>query len=581
MAIIQLTGFSGEIPRLLPRLLPEMAAQEAYNTRLTNGGLEPVREPAVEFTPEVEPVDDSTIYLHNGEWRIWPGLVHATPGPVAQDRLYYTGDGVPKMSVGGTDYNLAVDSPPTQLTATVSGTGDGEIVTRLYVYTHVTEFGEESEPSPITEDIEWESGQTVTLSGFELGDVARGVNRQRIYRSQTGPSGTQLYFIAERASATADYVDNVDVEDIGEPIPSTNWNAPPDDLEGVVSMPAGMMAAFVGKDLYFCEPYRPHAWPFQYVQTVDYPIVGLGSFGNSLLITTTGTPYVATGTAPESMQMQKLELNLPCLNPRGIVDLGYAVAYPSYEGLVVADNSGANVVTENLFARDDWEEIDPKSIVASQYDGRYFASYDYLDYRQQRRQGTFIIDLTGSQAFLIRTKVVGRAFHYDIKSGALYYLSDGVISRWDAPGQALGVQTWRSREFVMPSPTNFGAMLIDARSGLTDQETSSLESLAAAIQEENETLFNADESIGGDLNGAAINVYPVNGDMLKQVPSSDLDLTINVYGDGELRASVTRVNQMARLPAGFKASKWVIEVSGNMMVKHIALATTGQELRGV
>lgn len=38
MAIMRLMGFIGEIPKLIPRLLPDNAAQRASNTRLTNGG---------------------------------------------------------------------------------------------------------------------------------------------------------------------------------------------------------------------------------------------------------------------------------------------------------------------------------------------------------------------------------------------------------------------------------------------------------------------------------------------------------------------------------------------------------------
>ncbi|NKB96795.1 hypothetical protein HED48_23285 [Ochrobactrum intermedium] len=80
--------------------------------------------------------------------------------------------------------------------------------------------------------------------------------------------------------------------------------------------------------------------------TTDADIVGLGAIGTSLVIATKANPYLATGSSPDTMQMVKLEANLPCVNARGIVDLGFAIAYPSNEGLAaVAANGEAKLVT--------------------------------------------------------------------------------------------------------------------------------------------------------------------------------------------------------------------------------------------
>src|SRR5690606_18334280 len=107
--------------------------------------------------------------------------------------------------------------------------------------------------------------------------------------------------------------------------PSRHWTAPPDALSGLTAMPNGMMAAFVGKDLYFCEPFRPHAWPEIYVLTTDFPIVALGALGTTLWVLTEGYPYRVSGTTPGSMVMDKVEANLPCVNARAVVDLGHAI----------------------------------------------------------------------------------------------------------------------------------------------------------------------------------------------------------------------------------------------------------------
>jgi hypothetical protein len=580
MSALKLIQFSGEIPRMIPRLLPDTASQRAENVRLENGGLEPIRKhKLVHNVVGVDPI--ASIYKHDTEWLAWSTSVQAAPGPVAQDRLYYTGDGVPKMRVGSTVYDLALTAPTGALTATIVGAGTGPVYSRMYVYTRVTDFGEESEPCPISNEVEWQAGETVTLSGFAAAAAGRNFTKQRIYRLQSSvTAGADLFFIAERADTTADFVDNIAVDAFAEVLPSREWNPPPDDLQGLSAGPAGMMAAFVGKDVYFCEPYRPHAWPEKYILTVDYPVVALGWFGSTLVIMTEGLPYVAAGTHPENMVLEKIEQNLPCINARGVVDLGYAVAYPSFDGLVTIGPGGASVVTQALMPRNTWLKTGPDSFVAGQYNGRYFASYAYLDAAGNADQGTFIIDLTGETPFLLRAAVKADACFYSIPESKLYMLIDGGIYEWDALGEVNEIMTWQSKQFVLPAPTSFGCILIEGSNQLTPDEQAAIAERNAEIEAENAAIF-AQDSIGGELNGAAFNVHPINGDELIDVPE-DTFVLVSVYGDNRLVATVSRVNQVVRLPANLgKARIWEVTVNGTTPIDQISLAGTPRELNTI
>lgn len=576
MALLKLTGFTGESPKVIPRLLPDTAAQRAVNTRLDDGALTPIRKPYAvhEFAEQ----SLKTIVRHNGEWLGWVDEVNAVPGPVASDRLYITGNGEPKMRVGSTVYPLAVPFPETALTATVSGTATQDIpTTRLYVYTWVTGFSEESEPCPISADVTWKPGQTVTLSGFEAIPTGRNITHQRIYRSQTSASTAQLYLIAEREATTADFVDTVAPEAFQEPIPSTQYNPPPAGLRGLTAMPNGMMAAFDGKDLYFCEPYLPHAWPASYTLTTDFPIVGLGAFGTSLVVMTTGNLYLVSGTAPESMVMEKLELNLPCVSSRGIVDMGYSIVYPSHDGLVVASSNGASVVTKGLFSRDEWLRMNPSTVLASQYYGRYFMPYSYIDENDVPQAGTLIIDLTGEQQFVIRTDVVPQAMFHEVETGKLFMLIGSKVWEWDSIYRPFYQQTWKSKLFVMPKPANFGALLVEADSTLSATDIEAIEAEIAEIKAENEALF-AQQYIGGELAGGALNTVPVNGDLMQQMPVVARTVAVNVYADRKLVATINKVNKPCRLPSGFLATLWEVEVVSDMPIDQVLMATTGTEL---
>ncbi len=583
MAVLKLIGFVGENPKIIPRLLDDTAAQLAYNVRLDDGGLTPVRKQKFEYQfPNPPPAGFKTIYKNGSTWMGWDTDVYVVPGPVATDRLYITGSGAPKMMVGNVTYPLALPFPATRLTPSLSGSpaAGAQGTTRIYVYTYVTGFGEESEPSPASADVFWTPGQTVTLSGFAAPPAGRGIAFQRIYRAQTGKTGTQLYLIAERGASSADFVDNVSPELIQEQLPSIGWNAPPNDLNGLISLPNGMLVGFSGKELCFCEPYRPHAWPEAYRLTMDYTIVGLGAFGSSIIVATSGTPYIVNGTAPENMVSERVEQNLPCINARGIVDLGYSVVYPSHDGLVSVTQGGATVITSRIFSRDDWLRLNPYGMVASQYNGRYFTSYSYSDVNGTEYRGTFIIDLTGEQPFLIRSDVQASSMYYEVETGQLFMLIDGAVYIWDALSEPNSLLSWKSKIFSLPKPTNFGAILVESDASFTVEEIAAIEAEIARIKAANATLF-SQASIGGELGGSALNDYAVNGDMLQSLPTLNRNISVSIYADRKLVATVGKVNKMARLPAGFMASLWEIEVSSDAPVTQITMAGTGAELAGV
>lgn len=584
MAVIKLTGFTGEAPRVSPRLLSDTGAQIARSVRLEDGELAPFRKPY--------PVTDlagavagtvKTIYLHLGNWLYWTTAVNAVPGPVAQDRLYYTGDGAPKMRVGSTIYPLALNAPTGALTAAItSGTVGTLYSTRLYVYTFVTDFGEESEPCPVSNALNVSPGNVVTLSGFANPPSGRNITKQRIYRSQTGTSGgTNFYFLAERNADTTNFVDNIAVDAFSEALPSLNYNPPPDTLQGLVAMPNGMMAAFSGKDLYFCEPYRPHAWPENYILTMDSDIMSLAVTGTDLVVGTKGKPYLVTGTTPDTMVQTKLELNMPCLNPRGMVDLGYAVVYPSHDGLVrVEEGGGTSLPSAALFTRDQWLELDPANMICGQFYGRFFGAYQYVDANGLNEFGIVVLDLTGEQPFVIRTPYKPDAMFYDVPSGALYMAVGATVYEWDSKDAINDIYTWRSKAFILPAPSTFGAILfeVDQRNDL--QAVIAYEQAVAETTAANIAAMASSAGLGGALNGASLHTYAVNGDALLPLPPGPT-VSVNIYADGQFYASVTGAGRMQRLPGGKLARQWEIEVTGNVSVQELTMATTAQELRSV
>ena len=360
------------------------------------------------------------------------------------------------------------------------------------------------------------------------------IDRIRVYRSKTSLAGvTDYYFLTELTLAAAASAQEDDFETLlNEPIPSSDYNPPPASMVGLIPLPNGLMAAHTGRELLFCEPYKPHAWPIKYRMTTDTDIVGLGAFGTFIVVLTEGSPFMVQGSDPDLMVMEKLEVTLPCVNPLSIVDMGYSVAYASIDGLVTVSQRGAQVVTQNLFTPEQWRALRPSSIVATQRNGRYHFSYEPVALGP-RSFG--IIDLTNQQPFYIEADIQPELFFYDAPNGAIYYMEGGTaVKEFDPRGGAtISKQTWRSKLNILQGFDNFGAILIEA----------------------------------DDVSGT------------KATPA-DPDCTTRIYADGSLIHTIETLNEAERLPSGFLANKWEIEIEGYASITGISLASDIAELVG-
>ncbi len=585
-----LKAFSGMRPLVTPELLPASGAENSINVRLDDGALTPVNAPS--NVTSFDATDYNSIYQWLDTWLGWTGWVTAAPGPVAADRLYVFGtslpdSGAPQMIADSVTYPLAMPAPATALTATVTGSPDEDAapaVTYTYVYTYLSGYDEESTPCPASDLVSWQEGQTVTLAGFtappnrsstggKTGDVASF----NIYRTETGTAGTALYFIANVPATTTSWTDNVSPTDFGDELPSEDYNPPVAGLQGLISIPNGMMAAFTGNQLWFCEPWLPHAWPEEYMLTTDYPIVALASIGPSVIVLTEGTPYLLQGTTPSAMTMVQLLSNTPCVNGAAVVNFGNLVAFPGPDGLYVIDASGDVVnVTKDLFRREQWQAYNPNTFVAGQLGGRYYATYN----SEANGVGTMIVNLQAGAAFVSFSDIAAQAFWYDIESGQLFYLdASGAIHEYDPVSGAPLSMDWLSKESLLLDEVNFSCMWIDAVNAPTAAQTTAINAAITAAETANATMISG--GLDAEINGFAVNTYEIDGDGLEDIPAESLSINVNVWADGNIVASVNDDNEIIRLPSGFLARSWQIEVTGTQSIERIALATSVAELRAL
>ena len=262
-----------------------------------------------------------------------------------------------------------------------------------------------------------------------------------------------------------------------------------------------------------------------------------------------------------------------------MVDLGYSAAYPSNDGLVVANSGGVSVATGNLFTRADWQKISPSTIVAGQFSGRYFFSYEYSELDGTIYSGTAIIDLTGQQPFLLRAPWKAQAFHFDIPSGQLFYLVGRNVYEFDALGEVNEIMTWRSKRVVLDAPAAFGAILIEALDELTDEQKAAIAAAKAQAAIDNAALY-AQASMGSELDGSAMAELVFSGDNLQKIAEDEV-IAVSIYAGGNLIATISNTDDVKRFPCPRKERVWEIQVNGSRPLEQITLATSARELNEI
>ena len=570
----------------------------------------------------------------------------------------------------------------------------GEEITRSYIYTWMTPWGEESIPSDPSDDAEVREGQTVTISALPTAPPAGNnfIRGFRLYRTVTDTSGSTYFRIrtvwfpvlAASASRTsniatitmADYhnleeeelfkidamefgtgvdtsfdvtegevidvideytftyastgsdkattatvagtlysdtaeydsgndtyyesstfVDNYEVGGLAIELSSIDADAPDEDMTGLITAHNNILAGFVGNELCFSEPDKPWSWPLKYRLTFASDIVAIASISGAILVLTDKHPYTVYGNNPENMSTAKVDVTMPCVAKRGVVNLGYGVIYPSNGGLAVhSPSSGAELITKDVHDWDTWETAYTASTIrASFFDGKYFASHS---------TGSFIFERQDQVGgLLVTTPIQFYAAYYDTTGNVLYYISnlEGQLSIWDAVGQPSLSLEWKTKVFVDPGYTSIGAMRVvadyrdtAAAEGLTilayNDATPAYNTAIWALMDQIGTINGPVDYVDPNTSNPIIVSGQINGGMLGggSVVRNLLSLTgvsvvqVSVWANKVLKHTVNiSDSEIFRLPTKYKADTFEVSVSGALRIRAIHIGETPYSLRGV
>jgi hypothetical protein len=589
MVAVKLQNFGGMIPSIDDNLLPPSSASNAEDVSVSSGTLEGHEQLKLIYTPSSSSIQrvfripialTDAARIPNSYWLEFTtpdvDVIQAPTDADGFERFYWaSSNDTPKyntkarIAAGDPPFLLGIPAPNIAPGVSVSG-GTGPTEARAYVYTWVSAYGEESPPSPptlVTDNSDGTWDLTMTAPGGAATD--RNLTHTRIYRTVSGVSGeTDYFFVAEVPIATLAYADVIASVTANQIIESLFWTPPPADLKGIVSMGNGIVAGFVRNEVYFCEPYRPHAWPAPYQLTVDSDIIGLGVYGQTLVVCTETSPFTITGATPSAMSVSRLAVIEPCMSRGSIASTPFGVIYASPNGLILVGPAGVQNLTQSMASKSDWSRLLAlPTLYGVESNGDYICfgstavgcfdpgGFDVgAGFLEQDFTGAFSgasIDPRDPRVAWVKlnSDEPVQSVYADSWTGEIFISRQDGVYWWETDtARPRKVFKWKSKILEVPGATNFEAMRVYFRTLSTSPELTNPRKTTTDIE--------VDEHMWG---------------------------VVRVYADERLVVTreLRETGEFFRLPSGFKSTRWQVEIEARVLIESIELAESAKELGDV
>lgn len=532
--MIKIPFFSGRSTKVSSRLIEDDQAQVCSNADLGSGKLKPLMQEQI--SGETFQSNVRTLFKYNNIWFSFTQDINVVRSQIAEDpydRVYWTGQTYPRMAdnvlatngVGtfpGGSYRLGLPRPDKPTVVVGGERSTGAIDRRIaYTLTLVTSFGEEGPPAQVTtEDVAvWADGMTRTVTIPLAPSGAYSFSKYRLYRTNTNGS---FQLVTELMLNTGSYLDTVDDSLLGEQLPEYDQVAPPDEV--TVDHPGGQMMGLIA---------GPNG-------------VYYGFSGNTLCASDPYLPH----SFPREYQLATKDkiVALASISPGilvttegkpwlaqgsspdalSITELESGFPCASKRSMVDMGEFCIYATTDGLALADgEGLRLVTQNVVSREHwqslEPSTMHAYQYGSRYvcfYDSRAG-FIFDPTSEKSSWVDLDFHASAGFYDAKEGNLYLLVDGVLYRFD-DGTSPKTYLWRSKTFHSPNPLSVSCAKVDA------------------------------------------DAYP---------------LTFKLYTDGQLKhTQQVQDGNPFRLPAGYTARDFEVELSGTAAVNYVSVAGSVAEL---
>jgi hypothetical protein len=604
-------NFRGIAPKLsAPRA--DTYAEVAENVRLSRRTLLPLTGPGTTPHTVVSPTgaaltpgDCLTLHRSDGVFFGWPRHVHIAPDPqnicgpesflfADQGKLWRTSGS--RVLCGLAPYPVGICAPTGAMTATIlpgqgctqsmptlecvpgepagcdvrpgSGWEDADVPeARVYVFTYLTEDGQESAPSPLSEVVDVHAGEGVVLMPADT-PPAHAVAR-RWYRAVAGTDGQAVFlFVKEQPIATAIMLDDVCPLALGHVL-DTWSHYPPECVEGVSAAGDLMTVIWAGKDMWLSEPKLPHAYLPKNRKTVRFEIVTcVESQGTpleaaahyQLVVLTQGLHYICAGATPDKFEIRELAYEHPAVSARAVCVAEGGVVFACPTGLAVIKGNALDLLIDEVITRREWPAFRPErmSIVFHRGELLTFSPDGGICLPYQPYANEQPNDLT--------THTVPATACWTAPGQPLYLCNKTSLNEWGA-GQPLRLR-WRSTPAVQSGrwhPASFKVVSDWPRrpTGWQDVGREYAQWRAQNCDVSDDHFFVARPDLRGHA-GWLLGAAPVH---------------LTVLRDGRVWFQrPVEDSGVKRTPRANKALQWAVEVSATVEVQEIHLQSSPTDL---
>lgn len=482
MAELKLTQFTGLVPRLHKRNLPETSAVKCLDVDLSNGTLKP-------FSTNKKVSDktgnyifvDNCCYIVSNNCKASIDIIEdecsivvasgIKPYPIQNLKSRACNDSWIRLGFPETVKPTAQAIGFTPKPHKIGANYDLAREVRQYFYTLVTCLGEdsacqESLPSEPSDYVECHNQDDVVISGIlTTAPSEYKIDSVRIYCAVTmldfeGKEQEAAFLeVGEVPFGTGTFLHKGGT-DYGDECMTEEYDNLPDSASNLVYCNNGQLAALVGCELWLSEPFKPHAWPeaYRYGRFSGKPIRFLPTESVGYILTDS-LPAIIEVESPCTSQgcrkITQLQETHPIISYNSAATYNGSCFYATNDGIVMLQGASSAVITASYFSRDDWLAIAPWTLRGTVHDGYYYGFSDVMSFRfkvpdsiHEQFEGSTLVELSDKPLCAYRTK----------QDKLMLAFEDGIYE-FDE-GTAWREFRWLSKPYTAPGYTAFTAYKI-------------------------------------------------------------------------------------------------------------------------
>jgi len=234
--------------------------------------------------------------------------------------------------------------------------------------------GTESAPMELTDEINVESGNKVTVSNVPVSSDKQ-VNQRRIYR--LGGTLTDFFLIKTiDNNVDTEFIDyTVDIN--AEDLLTSSDNLPPDSGMLYLVENYGIFFGAVGTKMVFSSVLNNNYWPVSNFIEFNADITGLRPFPGGIIVFTEFKTFLISGTNADEFVKSLVSDTQGCILHKSIDSVKSILLWASHDGICTLNNGNVVVVSKNKLGKLVLDPVNSRVFDEVYYlllsDGRFFA----------------------------------------------------------------------------------------------------------------------------------------------------------------------------------------------------------------